>query len=309
MQAIVINQYGGINQLHKTNLFKPNILPNEVLVQIYAFSINPLDTQVRKGVAKNNFSYQWEFPAILGWDLSGIIVKAGSQVKQFKIGDAIIAEIGGFRPSRKGSNAQFVAINEKNIAPKPQNLSFDQAAAVPMGSVTAWQAITKKLRVKPHQRILIQGGAGGVGLFAIQIAKLLGAYIVTTASPNHSRLLKKLGADKVIDYHKHSVDQIIKNFDGVFDTVGDITNGLSVLRKNGRLVSIVSSLKNDSRVIFFLTETGNNDLSQISSLFAKGKLHVVINHIFPFSEKGVRKAHKQIEGRHVAGKLVVHVKS
>ena len=217
MQAVVINQYGGPEELQMTTIDQPTIAADEVLVAVKATSINPIDWKARQGLLKGMFD--WQMPVVLGWDVAGIIVAAGPAVTKFKLGDAVFARPDIYEDGRRGTYAEYAAVKEDKLALKPTELSFEQAAALPLAGLTAYQVIHNQLKIQAGEKVLIQAGAGGVGLNAIQIAKYLGAEVATTASPNHHDLLKKLGADQVIDYHTTAIQDVLHDYDAVFDTI------------------------------------------------------------------------------------------
>jgi len=236
MQAVLINQYGGPEELQMATIAKPEIAADEVLVAVQATSINPIDWKARQGFLKGMFD--WQMPVVLGWDVAGTIVATGAQVTQFKVGDAVFARPDIYQDGRRGTYAQYVAVKEDKLALKPAALSFEQAAALPLAGLTAYQVIYNQLNIKAGEKILIQAGAGGVGLVAIQLAKYLGAEVATTASANHADLLKQLGADHIIDYHTTDIKDVLHDYDAVFDTINAIDDGLAILKPSGRLVTI-----------------------------------------------------------------------
>ena len=310
MQAVVIDQYGGPEELHMATLPQPTIAADEVLVAVAATSINPIDWKARKGLLKG--MYDWDFPVVLGWDVAGTIVAAGDQVTKFKVGDAVFARPDIYTDGRRGTYAQYAAVKEDKLALKPQELSFAQAAALPLAGLTAYQVIHDQLKVQAGEKVLIQAGAGGVGLNAIQIAKYLGAYVATTASANHADLLKQIGADEVIDYHTTKIQDVLHDYDAVFDTINAIDDGMAILKPTGRLVTIdgqpteAQKAQGPSVSGWWLQPNGT-ELAILGDLAVKGHLQVIIDQVFPFTTDGLQAAHRYSEASHSAGKLIIHV--
>ena len=236
MKAVVIDHYGPPKELHEADIPIPEPNRDEVLIQNKATSINPIDWKARQGLLKSKFS--WQFPIVLGWDIAGVIVKLGSQVQNFKVGDKVFARPDIYSDGKRGTYAQYAAVKANKLALKPSKLSFEEAAGIPLAGLTAWQVIVDRLQVQSGDRLLVQAGAGGVGMFAIQIAKYFGAYVSTTASLSSSKMLKKLGANQVIDYHKTKITDILHDYDDVFDTINQIKLGLEILKPTGKLVTI-----------------------------------------------------------------------
>lgn len=313
MRTIAINQYGDVNQFKEINLEQPQITDDEVLVEIYAFSINPMDIAGRMGMLSAPFNTLWSFPLVLGWDFAGVVKEVGHEVQNFKVGDSVFGATASAHAANNGTYGEYVAVNTKELALIPEGLTFDQAAALPIGGMTAYYGMTHSLNLQAGEKVLIQGGAGGVGLMAVQIAKALGAYVATTASANHLEMLEQVGADEVIDYHKVDPSDILHDFDDVFDTVGDIDGGLKVLKADGKLITIAGQPTEkqqhdqQKQVAFQFTNGTSQDLIALGQLVVTGKVKQVIKTL-PFSVESVVEAHKIIEGRHSTGKIVIHVK-
>ncbi|KFN04628.1 zinc-binding dehydrogenase family protein [Bacillus clarus] len=208
MKAIAINQYGGIEELQEMQVPKPVIKPNEILIRIHATSVNPVDWKIRKGDLKEKLAFS--FPVTLGLDAAGIIEEVGDEVKQFKRGDKVFTKSENIG---KGSYAEYIVVKADLVAQMPNNLSFEEAASVPLAGLTAWQSLVDYACIKEGDKVLIHARAGGVGSFAIQIAKAFGAYIATTASNKNAAFLKSLGADLVIDYKKDNFAQLLLDYD------------------------------------------------------------------------------------------------
>ncbi|MDQ0879325.1 alcohol dehydrogenase [Peribacillus sp. V2I11] len=232
MKALAIENYG-----KKPNFLyfpMPKINNDEVLVEIYAASINPLDTKIRKGELKLLLKYK--MPLILGNDFSGKIVEVGTSVTKFKVGDEVY---GRPRANKMGTFTEYLSVNQEDIALKPKNLSFEEAASIPLVGLTSYQALHDILRIEKGHKILIHAGSGGVGTFAIQLAKHMGAFVATTASDG-SDLVKSLGADEVINYKTEKFEHSIHDYDAVLDTIGGATleRSFVTLKKGGKIVSI-----------------------------------------------------------------------
>lgn len=244
MKAVVINQYGSKEELVEQEVNKPKAEANQVVVKLEATSINPIDWKLREGYLKE--MYDWEFPIILGWDVAGVITEIGSNVSKWKVGDRVFS-----RPdtTRFGSYAEYTAVDEYLLAKLPDSISYEEAAAVPLAGLTAWQVLFTHGDLKEGETVLIHAGAGGVGMYAIQLAKHAGAHVITTASEKNHELLYSLGADQVIDYKTENFEEILKDIDLVFDTMGGevAENSYKVLKPNtGRLITIVGEPNHDT---------------------------------------------------------------
>lgn len=309
MRTIAINQYGVVNQFEEMNLEVPRINDNEVLVEIHAFSINPMDVAGRQGNLGTPFTDYWSFPLVLGWDFAGIVKEVGHKVTGFKIGDKVFGAIASAHDAKNGTYGEYVAAGTEELALIPEGLTFDEAAALPIGGITAYYGMTHSLNVQAGQKILIQGGSGGVGLMAVQIAKAFGAHVAATSSANHVDLLKKVGVDEVINYHQTKPADVIHGYDAVFDTVGDIAGGLKVLKETGKLVTIAGqpTPEQSKQATFQFTHGTGTDLTALGKLVVEGKVKQVVTSM-AFSTENVIKAHESIEGHHTTGKIVIHVK-
>lgn len=311
MKAVVIEQYGGAEQLKEKEVDRPAINDDQVLLEIHATSINPIDWKMREGYLKEMLPF--EFPIILGWDAAGVIVETGSNVTKFQVGDRVMT-----RPltTRQGTYAEFVPVEERLLAKMPEAMSFEEGAAIPLTGLTAWEGLVEIGNVKEGDKVLIHAGAGGVGTFAIQVAKSFGAYVATTASAKNAELLKSLGADQVIDYKTEDFSEILEDFDLVLDTMGgDIrAKSLGILKNGGKLVSTVQppeegeEEKYGVKIGYFFLEPDGQKLQKLAELYDKGKLKAVIGETFDFTEQGLRDAHKLSETHHAQGKLVIKIK-
>ncbi len=235
MKAFIVKRYGKKEKLHLAETEEPVVKENDVLVQVYAAGVNLLDSKVRNGEFKIFLPYKTPF--ILGHDVAGVVTKTGSSVKKFKVGDQVYA-----RPSdhRIGTFAEYISMNENDVAHKPKNISMEEAASIPLVGLTAWQALIEKANLKKGQKVFIQAGSGGVGTFAIQLAKHLGAIVATTTSATNIDLVKSLGADIVIDYKKEDFETILKDYDVVLNSQDTKTleKSLRILKPNGKVISI-----------------------------------------------------------------------
>ncbi|SAL64976.1 alcohol dehydrogenase [Caballeronia udeis] len=248
MKAFVVDRYGRKNGIRAADMPPPEPREDDVLIQIHAASVNPLDSKIRDGEFKLVLPYR--LPLILGNDLAGVVVRVGSRVRQFKPGDEVYA-----RPhkDRIGTFAEFIAVKEDGVALKPTTLTMEEAASIPLVGLTAWQAMIEKGQLRKGQKVLIHAGSGGVGTFAIQLAKHAGATVATTTSARNIELVKSLGADVVIDYKKDDFSLILKDYDVVLDTQGGNTleKSLRVLKPRGKLIGIAGPPDPD-----FAKETG-----------------------------------------------------
>jgi NADPH:quinone reductase-like Zn-dependent oxidoreductase len=305
MKAIRIHQYGGPEVLAQVEMQRPTPGPDEVLIKIYAASVNPIDWKMRAGHVKEFFPLT--FPSTLGWDVSGIVEEAGDNVTQFKRGDEVYALVKG------GGYAEYVVTKAPVVAKKPRTLDHIHAAAVPVAGVTALQALFEVAQLRAGQKVLIHAAAGGVGNFAVQLAKAKGAYVIGTASSKNQAFLGELGVDKVVDYQKTRFEDTVRDVDVVLDTVGGETleRSFKVLKKGGILVSLVqlpsqeSTTKYGVRALFYGGHASSSDLAEIAKLIDDGKVKPVVETILPLAE--ARRAHELSETRHVRGKIVLKV--
>jgi NADPH:quinone reductase-like Zn-dependent oxidoreductase len=308
MKAVQIHQFGDADQLIYEDAAEPKIKPDDVLVKVYATSINPIDWKTRKGGHPG--SDKREFPIILGWDVSGVITAKGDEVQGFEIGDEIYA-----RPNvlRNGTYAEYVAVNYKEIAPKPLSIDHIHAAAIPLAGLTAWQGLFDHGKLQAGQKVLIHAAAGGVGTLAVQLAKWKGAYVIGTASEDNIEFLKELGADEVIDYKNEDFEERLGDIDLVFDLIGgDVQQkSLGVLKAGGILVTTVG-LKDEAAVkakgmigVQYMAQSVPADLTQLAQLVDEGTLKPIIAEIMSLDEAA--EAHKKSEKGHTKGKIVLRV--
>lgn len=308
VKAIRIHNYGGPEALQYENAPRPIAQAGEVLIRVHATSVNPIDWKVREGHMKDFWPHK--FPLILGWDLSGVVEELGTDVSRFKIGDEVYSLPD---PTRNGAYADYIVVREPELALKPNSLHHIRAAAVPLAALTAWQSLFDTARLQPGQRVLIHAGSGGVGHFAVQLAKWRGAYVFATTSTKNQDLLRKLGVDEPIDYTQQRFEDVARNIDIVLDTIGDDTQerSWSVLRKGGILVSLVQPPSEEKakelgvRATFVGGQPNGAQFAEIAKIIDSGKLAPIIDRILPLSE--ARRAHELSRSGHTRGKIVLRV--
>ena len=310
MKAAQLQSYGGKDAVQINNdATRPVPLAGEVLVEVTAAAVNPFDWKVRDGMYKEFIPL--ELPATLGGDVAGVVVEVGEDVGDLEVGQEVLGmanAVGG-----QGSLAEFTPVKAEQLVPKPANIDFQTAAALPLTGISAYQALVDHMALQPNQKILIHGGAGGIGSLAIQIAKYIGAYIATTASAADTDFVKELGADEVIDYEAEYFAEVISDYDAVFDTVGGETNTKSytVLKAGGNLVSMVSPPDEklvDQYQIIYTQQSSKPTLERliaVAELASTGKLHVHIDKVFPLDEAA--EALEYFKTGHPKGKVVVQV--
>lgn len=313
MKAVQINRYGGIEVLEvNQSVLQPSPAKNQILVEIHAASINPVDWKIRQGFFKDMVPLQ--FPVTLGGDFAGIVKAIGDEVSEYKIGDEVFGSTivlnGG-----SGSFAENAVANTKNVALKPKNIDFIKASALPLVGSSAIQALEEHSKLQKEQKILIHGGAGGIGHIAIQLAKAIGAYAVTTVNTQDIEYVKQLGADEVIDYTQEKFEQKLKDFDAVFDTVGkEVTDkSFAVLKRNGILVSMVGEPNQEKAkelgitAISQFTNTNTSHLQRVKELVENGKINVNVDKIFSLDQ--AKEAFSYQEQIHPKGKVVFQTKT
>lgn len=311
MRAIVINQYGSLEKLTEQDVPMPEIKDDQVLLEIHATSINPIDWKVRYGYLKEMLPFT--FPVTLGWDAAGIVREAGNNVTDFKEGDRVFT-----RPqlSDKGTYAEFTAVDANLLARIPENVTFEEAAAVPLAAETAWQCLVDFAEIKSGDKVLIHAGSGGVGSYAIQIAKHFGAHVASTASAKNENFLKQLGVDHFINYKEEDFSEVLSDYDIVVDTMGEeiMEKSFDVLKEGGRLVSIVG-MPDEEKAKEKGIKAGNHwlepdgrQLQEIADLMEKGIVKSHVGQTFPFSEEGLQEAHRLSETHHAKGKIVIKMK-
>jgi alcohol dehydrogenase len=332
MKAMIIDRYGKV-PLKLADMPVPTLGENDVLAEIFSASINPVDFKIRDG--KLRMLIKYDMPLILGNDFSGVVKQVGSRVKKFKVGDEIY---GRAVKDRIGTFAEYIAIDEDAISLKPKNLTFEEAASIPLVGLTSYQALHDILKLSVGQKVLIHAGSGGVGTFAIQLAKSMGAYVATTTSEAGFQLVKKLDADLIINYRNEEFDKILQNYDAVFDTIGGKTleKSFRVVKPGGQIVSIaglpnarfgkeygtgffktslfrIATLKitklekqyNVKYTYLFMKPSGEQ-LSIITDLIESEKIKPVIDRIFPFED--AQKALEYCESGRAKGKIILKIK-
>lgn len=311
MKAYVLNGPGGVSQLHLQDVSIPNISEQEVLVQVKAISINPVDTKIRQGYGLYQTLKDVK-PLILGWDISGIIVKTGSAVTELKEGDEVFGMVNF--PGHGKAYAEFVAAPASQLAKKPVNITFEQAAASTLAALTAYQVLVKKAQVKSFQKVLISAASGGVGHFAVQLAKHLGTYVIGTSSAKNRNFVLSLGVDEHIDYNGDELDTNVGNLDFAFDAVGGANTErlLPLIKEGGMLISIPSPLNESANALasklgieaeFLLVKSSGEDMKAIAELLSRGILQPHVSKVFSFQE--MAEAHLEIESGRTVGKIVV----
>ncbi|TNJ30746.1 Alcohol dehydrogenase, zinc-binding protein [Giardia muris] len=332
MKAFVLESYGKKHLLQLTSVSIPELRDDEVLVKVHAASINVLDSKIRSGAFKPILPYT--MPLILGHDVAGVVVKVGSQVQQFKLDDEVYARVDDLRI---GTFAEFIPVKEASLAYKPTRLTMEEAAAIPLAALTAWQSLVEKADLKQGQKIFIQAGSGGVGTFAIQLAKYLGATVATTTSSKNFDLVKGLGADIVIDYKTQDFEEVLHDYDVILHSQDNkvLKKALRVLKTGGKLISISgppdlefskeinapgvvkmimralsSGIRRQAKRLgvtfsFLFMQPNGEQLREIAHLVDDGKIHPVIDQVFPF--EAINDALTYVETGHAKGKVVIKV--
>ncbi|NUR03559.1 MAG: NADP-dependent oxidoreductase [Streptomyces sp.] len=330
MKAFVVEKYGK-DGARAANMPEPTVRDRDVLVRVAAAGVNPLDKMVRDGEFKHLLKYRRPF--VLGHDVAGVVVRVGSAVRHFKIGDEVYARP---RDLRIGAFAEFIAIDEDDVAPKPASLTPQEAAAVPLVALTAWQVLVDRAHLKPGQKVLIHAGAGGLGSTVIQLAKHLGATVATTAGTDSEKLVRSLGADVVVDYTKEDFSQTLSGYDLVLDSLGgaNLEKSLSVLKPGGLAIGVVGppdagfakqlgaplplgalmnalsrKVRKQAKALgvryeFFFMQANGSQLRKLSALYDSGKLRPVIDTVFPFDQTLEAMAYTE-RSRSRTGKVVV----
>lgn len=308
MKAVRIHSYGGADVLSYEDAPRPVPAADEVLIRVHAAGVNPLDWKVRAGYLQGMLNYA--FPVIIGTDVSGVVEEAGADVTGFQAGDAVYGYVD---VTRAGAYAEYVAVPATMVVRMPQSLDHVQAAAVPLGALTAWQSLFDTAELDAGQTVLIHGAAGGVGTFAIQLAKLRGARVVGTASGHNLDFLRQLGADEAIDYTTTRFEEAVRDVDLVLDAVGGETTQRSwgVLKRGGMLISLPGqsspeiAAAHGVRQPAFYTRASAQDLTEIAGLIDAGQLKPIVGRVFPLQE--ARHAHELSESGHARGKIVLRV--
>jgi len=333
MKAIFITEYGGNDVIQYGERPAPAVGPKDLLVEVRAAGVNPVDYKIRDGAVK--VLVKDTFPLVLGSELSGVVVSCGAEVKRFKQGDEIYARLD---KNRIGAYAELAVVGEDDAALKPKNASFEEAAALPLVGLTTWQAMRELGNVQAGQKVFIHAGSGGIGTFAIQLAKHLGATVATTASPRNFELVKRLGADVVIDYKSQRFEDVLKDYDFVFDTLAgdEQARSFQVLKRGGVMVSIAGkptakfakawglnpalvvvlglmgrkttklAEKHGVRFEYLFMRPDGKQLGEIAGLVERGVIRPVLDKVFPL-EKTAEALAYSASGRAV-GKVIIRVK-
>ncbi|EKD65362.1 MAG: Alcohol dehydrogenase, zinc-containing [uncultured bacterium] len=312
MKAAQYNRYGGPEVIEIKNVQNPIPKKGQVLVEVHAASLNPFDYRLRLGYMKENIPL--DFPFTIGGDYSGVVTDLGEDVSEFKIGDEIYGQalvlIGA-----SGAIAEFTAANAENSALKPENVDFIQAASLPLVGSSVIQALEEHIKLKSGDKILIHGGAGGIGHIAVQLAKHLGAYVATTAGGDDIEFVKSFGADEAIDYKTQKFEELLHDFDAVFDTVGGETveRSFKVLRKGGVIVSMLGQPNPDLAKEQGITSIGQNTkitserLKRLGELVDNGAIKPHVDKVFSLEK--TKEAFEYLESGHPKGKVVVKIRA
>lgn len=312
MKAAYMTKYGGTEAIaFKDNAPVPVAGKGQVLIEVHASGINPFDWKLREGFMQQMIPLQ--FPVVLGGDVSGVIKEVGEGVSGFAVGDSIFGQA-SILAGGAGAFTEITTALTSSIAPMPKDINYIEAASLPLAGVSALQALTEHLKLQKGQKILIHGGAGGIGSFAIQIAKHLGAYVATTVRKESGAYVKNFGADLVIDYRKEKFEEVVKDFDAVFDTVGGETSvrSYAVLRRGGTLVSMVEQPHADLMQKYGVTALAQQTaitterLMRLAEYIKKGALKVPLDKIFPLQQTGA--ALTYLKEKSPRGKVVIKVK-
>ncbi len=307
MKAIVINAYGNESVLDYVDVERPEPKADEVLVKVHVAAVNPADWKIRDGMGER---FGFKLPLILGGDIAGTVEAVGDRVENFKQGEAVY---GMTVSSLSGGYAEYAIAKVDTIALKPESLSFEDAAAIPIGALTAWQAMFDLANLSSGQRILITGASGGVGSMAIQLAKAKGAIVIGTASGKNEQFVRDLGADEFVDYTAQPFEEVVKDVDVVFDTVGGNTleRAFQTLKKGGFLVASAQTPSEEKaqqlgvEAAWVFCKPNAGQLAEINQLIEEGKLKVHIETVLPLTE--VKKAHQLSESGRTRGKIVLQV--
>jgi NADPH:quinone reductase-like Zn-dependent oxidoreductase len=332
MKALVLKRYGGIDSLAFTDVPRPTIKPDEILVHVHAAGLNPIDYMIPKGSFKPILKF--DLPATMGSDLAGVVVEVGSRVNRFKVGDAVFASLFDLGT---GSLAEYAAVPERAAAHKPANLDFVQAASIPMVGLTSWQAFNERAQLKSGQKVFVPAGSGGIGTFAIQLAKQLGAKVGTTTSTANVELVRSLGADEVVDYKKQEFENTLRGYDAVLGTVrGDgLEKALKIVKPGSSVVSLVGppdaafarargmnflmkfvfgllsrkiirlAQTRNARYSFMFVRPDGRQLGKIGEMLESSRIRPVIDKVFPFTN--AKEGLAYLEQGRAKGKVVVQM--
>lgn len=333
MKALTFKRYGKSPEIGFANVPRPTLKADELLVQVHAAGVNPIDNMIPTGMFKPVLHFQ--LPATLGSDLAGVVTEVGSRVTRFKPGDAVFASIFDLGT---GSIAEFAVVPESAAALKPANLDFVQAASIPMVGLTSWQALKERANLKSGQKVFIPAGSGGIGTFAIQLAKHLGAQVGTTTSTGNVDLVRRLGADEVVDYKKQEFEKVLRGYDAVLGTIrgNAIEQSIGILKPGSKIVSLIGPLdaafararrlnfflafvfglmsrkimrlakKQDVAYSFLFVRPDGAQLTEIGRLLETERIQPVIDKVFPFDQ--AKEALEYLAQGRSKGKVVVKMK-
>lgn len=333
MKAFILDRYGKTVGLRMGEMPAPELRDDDVLIEVHAAGLNVLDSKIKSGEFKQILPYR--MPLVLGHDVAGVVTRVGSRVRQFKVGDEVYSRP---RDHRIGTFAEFIAVNENDVAPKPRNVTMEEAASIPLVGLTVWQALMGKANLKKGQKVFIQAGSGGVGTFAIQLAKHLGATVATTTSSANTDLVKRLGADVIIDYKKDDFGKALQNYDVVLHSqdATALEKSLRVLKSGGKLISISGppdpafatgigapwfvrlivrllssgvrkkAANSNLQYSFLFMRANGQQLREISRLIEAGAIRPVVDKVFPF--ESTNEALAYVESGRAKGKVVVKLK-
>ena len=333
MKAFILDRYGRADRVQAVDMPDPELREDDVLVQVHAAGVNLLDSKIRNGEFKRILRYR--LPLILGHDVAGVVARIGSRVRRFKPGDEVFA-----RPAdgRIGTFAEFIAIKEDDVAIKPNALTMEEAASIPLVGSTAWQALIERANLKQAQKVLIHAGSGGVGTFAIQLAKHVGATVATTTSAANVDLVRSLGADVVIDYKTEDFADVLRDYDVVLNSLDKETleKSLRVLKPGGQLISIsgppdaafarsigaswilrmimgvlsyrirAKAKRRQAHYSFLFMRASGSQLTEIASLIDQGIIRPVVDRVFPFAS--TKEAMAYVAAGRAKGKVVVSLR-
>lgn len=313
MKAIIIKETGGVENLHIVEIDKPKVNENEVLIETKAIGVNPVDYKVRANEDLLTAIYGEKRPAILGWDIAGVVVETGKNVSKFSKGDRVFGMVNFVGAGN--TYAEFVAAPENHLAKIPDTISFQDAAASTLAALTALQVLQGN--IGKNDKVLIHAGSGGVGHFAIQIAKNLGAYVISTSSAKNKHFIKTLGADEHIDYHKTAFQNVLNDLDFVFDMFnGEILlNSIKVTKPGGKIISIptpefseeAQNMANQKEIdlAFHMVQSSGEGMDTIAKLLENGEINPHVSKLFSFEE--MAEAHKYLESGRTVGKVVLQI--
>lgn len=312
MKAMVLKQFGGVDNFVVRETLMPQVSKGKVLIEVKAIGINPIDLKTREGNGQAS-QYKDARNIIIGWDVAGVITGIADDVKTFKIGDEVFGTINF--PGQGGAYAEYALAPADQIIKKPSNISMQEAAAATLSTLTAWQALIDAGHIEKGNRVLVHGGAGGVGNYAIQIAKHTGCYVITTASASDTDFVKSIGADEVIDYKTQKFEEMVSDIDFILDTVGgeNFVRSLKVLKPEGTIVLLPSNRKAEADKVakdqdiknykHILVHSDGEDMSHIAEMLANGSLKVHVDKTFVFDK--IPEAHMALEDGKIKGKIVI----